>query len=60
MNIIIPRQILTQIDNNRGNVSQQSFIINVLIDYFGTKNTEETVEEPNNNGKQQKLFTNRV
>jgi hypothetical protein len=60
LNIIIPRQILTQIDNNRGNISQQSFIINVLIDYFGAKNTEETVEEPNNNGKQQKLFTNRV
>ncbi len=60
MNIIIPRDILNQIDNNRGCVSQQSYIIKILTEYFGSKNTVNTEEEPNNNGKQTKLFTNRV
>jgi hypothetical protein len=60
VNIIIPRDILNQIDNNRGCVSQQSYIIKILTEYFGSKNTVNTEEEPNNNGKQTKLFTNRV
>lgn len=60
MNIIIPRDILNQIDNNRGCVSQQSYIIKILTEYFQYKNTVNTEEEPNNNGKQTKLFTNRV
>lgn len=60
MNIIIPRDILNQIDNNRGCVSQQSYIIKILTEHFGSKNTVNTEEEPNNNGKQTKLLTNRV
>lgn len=54
MNIIIPRDILNQIDNNRGCVSQQSYIIKILTEYFGSKNTVNTEEEPNKQWKTNK------